>query len=316
MTTVPFISWVGHGAANLAPPGVFTDAKGTVFVIDADKTAMQRLVEKLLNRAGAGKVRYEAALPISMVSFMDIARCTSGTDVVGWLPGRECAIWVPLLEFRGSNPLPDRLVFWAPYIFITYTLGLVIGRETWGWPKVLADISVPTDDPSVPRYCCATTYFPTLSADTKGVTGTLFQVVGDAAREQPAPATWRTAADARDALIESVLAGISRELLKPCSLLPHGPCVALKQFREAGDTQNACYQAICDSPVALTQFKGAGWLPGSFTLEIATCQSHQIVQDLLGRMPDRGCTRLPIKLAAWSLSDFQALPGDNIVVRP
>jgi len=62
MTHPPFISWLGHGAAELAPPGVFTDAKAHLFGFDADTEAMQTLVDDLLNPAGAGAVRYRVAL--------------------------------------------------------------------------------------------------------------------------------------------------------------------------------------------------------------------------------------------------------------
>ena len=93
MSNVPFISWLGHGAASLAPPGVFTDAKANAFVIDADTAAMQRTVDTLLNPAGAGKVRYQVALPVAMLSFMDIAKCTSTCSTGTWNSARawKCA---------------------------------------------------------------------------------------------------------------------------------------------------------------------------------------------------------------------------------
>src|SRR5205814_318935 len=131
---------------------------------------------------------------------MDIARCTSGVDVVGWLPGRECAIWVPLIESHPNNPWRTRLVFWAPYIFISYTIGLVTGREVWGWPKVLADISVASDDPAYPHFGCATTYFPTLSLQTQGEIGTLFRIAQATNSESP-PSVWKTSKEALDALL-------------------------------------------------------------------------------------------------------------------
>ncbi len=315
MTESPYLSWLGHGAACLSPPGVFTDARATLFVIDADRAAMQSLADTLLNPAGRDQVRYEPLLPMAMISFMDIARCTSGTDVVGWLPGRECALWVPLIELHAGQPLRDRVVFWSPYIFIDYAIGMVTGREIWGWPKVLADISMPTDDPTNPRYGCATTYFPTLSKDTRGVTGTLFQVTPNGGPDERNPeAMWRSVEDADDALRDALLGGVRAGLRAAGSLLPCGPCIALKQFRDASDPQSACYQAICDSPVEVTAFKGGGLLEGDFTLQVTTCESHAIVRDLTGRAPGPETTTLPIKLAAWSLIDFKALSGGNIVV--
>jgi hypothetical protein len=310
--STPYISWLGHGAANLAPPGVFTGATAHAFGIDASASAMQSLADRLLNPAGGGVVRYEAALPVAMLTFMDIAQCTSGVDIVGWLPGRECALWVPLLEYRSDDPLPSRLVFWSPYIFISYTIGMVTGREVWGWPKVLADISVPGDNPAASAFTCATTYFPTLAATTQGVTGPLLQVIG------PSPtrpsSVWSTADEAADGLIGLFLGGLAEVLVNDLRFQPQVPSVALKQFRQAGAASLACYQAICDSPIEVTTFTGGGPLFETFSLQITTCESHPIVADLTGQTPDPGVTTLPVKFAAWLEMDFQALTGGDVVV--
>jgi hypothetical protein len=312
MSTIPFISWLGHGTANLAPPGVFTDAKVAFFVIDAERRAVQKLAEELINRAGAGTVRYEAISSHAMLSFMDVAKCTSATDIAGWLPGRECAIWVPLLEVHQGHPTRNRIVFWSPYIFINYAIGMVIGRETWGWPKVLANISVPSEG-SIPCFSCVSTYFPRLSVETQGVTTeVLYRVVGDTPLDSQS--IWSTGAEAAASLTGAVLEGVDA-VLAPLRLQLQLSCVALKQFREAGDAANACYQALCDSPVAITRFHGGGLLRGKFTVEITTCESHPIVEDLLGRKADPNSTRLPVKFAAWSKVDFEAVSGGNIVVR-
>lgn len=313
MSGVPFISWLGHGAADLAPPGVFKGASASMFVIDADVTAMQGLADTLLNPAGAGEVVYKAALPMAMVSFMDIASCSSAVDVVGWLPGRETAFWVLLIETRPGNPALDRLVFWAPYIFINYTIGLVIGRQTWGWPKVLADITVPSDNPAAPVFDCATTYFPTLSRATQGVTGSLFRIKGLNPDGQP-QAAWRTGEHAFEALAATLLGGVAKALADALGAGPQVPSVALKQFRQPGAARTACYQAICDSPIEITAFRDGGPLPEGLSLEITTCQSHPIVADFLGRAPDPGVTSVPVLFGAWSSLDFVALSGADIVV--
>jgi hypothetical protein len=312
VTGPAFIPWLGHGAAALAPPGVFTGAKANMFVFDADTAAMQALADTLLNPAGGGVVRYDALAPFGVVSFMDIARCTSGTDVVGWLPGRETAFWVPLLE-RHADPTHDRVVMWAPYIFISYAIGMVVGREIWGWPKVIADITVPGDNPATPWFDCATTYFPTLSADTEGVTGSLFRVIPPSPDMAPV-SVWRTGEDAFQALVSELLSDLAKALIDKLGLNPQLPSVALKQFRQPGAAQTACYQAICDSPIEITAFSDGGPWTGAFSLQITTCESHQIVADFLGRAPDPGVTTLPVVYAAWFDLDFQALTGGDIVV--
>lgn len=314
MTTKPFISWIGHGAASLAQPDVFSSTTATLFVTDANITAVQALADALLNPAGAGSVRYEAFLPISMFTFLDVQRATSVPDSIGWVPGREAAIWVPLLERRPKTPFSSRIVFWSPYIFINYAIGMLTGREVWGWPKVGARIRVGGDTPSSPEFSCATMIFSTLNPGTKGEEGLLYRVVQQSAGTAQQP-IWQTAAEAAGGLLGMAFSNFAGDLLDKLKLQPSVPCINLKQFRSSGNSQNACYQAIVESPIALTSFSGGGVLSNRYILEITTCESHRIVSDLLGRTADPGTTRLPVRAAAWLFGEFRALPGKDIVVQ-
>ena len=313
MTEKPFISWIGHGAASLAPPGVFSGAKGWVFVVDADCEAIQTSVDALINPAGNGQVTYQAVLPVALFTFLDIQQCTSATDAFGWLPGRECAIWVPLVERRVGSLFGARLVFWAPYIFIDYPIGMVTGRDVWGWPKVIARIGVPGDSPGNSEFFCTTTLFRTFNATTKGEDAVLYRI-GPIQPDSTTWAPWRTAADAGRSLVANLFGGVTNDLLQSLQCQPAIPCIALKQLRSAGDPTKACYQAIVESPIALTGFSGGGLLKGDYSLEVTTCASHDIVRDLLGGAPNPGSTTLPVRMGGWVSGDFTALPGRDIVV--
>ena len=315
MTDIPYISWLGHGAIDIAPPGVFTDAKASAFVIDADKAAMQSLTDKLLNAASDGSVTYEAAVSNAMFSFVDVARSSSGTDNVGWLPGREAAIWIPLIERHKGDILKTRIILWAPYIFINYAMGMVIGRETWGWAKVMADLEVASDNPADPQFCTTTTFFPTMTKETQGVTAPLYRIksatIQNAADTAP---SWSQGSEAWGAILATLVQNVDPEIAGLFNFDPHIPSVALKQFREAGATNNACYRAIVHTPIEVTHFHGAGLLHGDYSIEVTTCESHQIVRDILGREPDPGSTQIAVKHAFWGHIDFETLPGENIVV--
>jgi hypothetical protein len=313
MSTAPYISWIGHGAANFAPPEVFTGANFHVFAIEASMAAVQNLADALLNPAGGGQVSYKAALPVAILSFSDAAQCTSQAEPIGWLPGREAMILIPLWEFRTGDLLPSRLVFWAPYIFIDYTIGLVSGREIWGWPKVFAKIGVAADKPGG-DFSCQTTIFPTLAANTQAQDVVLYSVAQTGTAAQPAQKPWGNAVEAGQAIAQGLLGGLAADVLEALSIQQQVACVALKQFRVPNAPALACYQAIVDSPIALTGFSGGGLLLDPFTVEITTCESHTIVADLLGRAPDPGSTTLPVTFAAWAAVDYSALPGDNVVV--
>ncbi|MBS0340100.1 MAG: hypothetical protein JSS56_06205 [Proteobacteria bacterium] len=310
-----FISWVGHGAASLAQPAAFTGAKSHVFGFRADTGAMQALADSLLNPVGGTSVNYRVLAGFSMINFMTIEHCTSQIDTIGWEPGRECALWVPLLETDHRHGTM-RIVFWTPYIFIDYTIGLLTGREVWGWPKVDARIAVPGDAPNT-NFTCTTTVFDTLSAQTPARTCALLAVAGPTPPPAVAAAVqWTSGRDAVRAILGAALSGVERELVDALIDGPVIPTVQMKQFRDSLDPARACFQAIVDSPAQPTGFSGGGLLrAGDYRLEIATCASHRIVQDLLGTSPGPGQTTVPIDVAAWVAMDFKALPGPVVVSR-
>jgi hypothetical protein len=174
---------------------------------------------------------------------------------------------------------------------------------------VAARIAVASDTPADPQFSCATTFFRTMAAETRGETGVLYRVTRD--KTAAPPPAWETAADAIEGLTGGLLSGLAGDLVAALHLKL--PCVVLKQFRAAGAPQTACFQAIVDSPVEATGFHGGGLLLDTFTLEITTCESHGIVRDLLGRAPDAGRTVVPVTFAAWVRVDFSALSGNDIV---
>lgn len=315
MTNPPFVSFIGHGAASLAPPGVFTGATSYAFGFRASRPAMQSLVDSMLNPVGGTSVRYDVAVDAAMVTFMGIERCTSGTDQIGWEPGRECALWVPLVETElatGSR----RIVLWTPYIVIDYTIGMLTGREVWGWPKVGGQITLPSDAPARPAsFGCATTLLDTLAPDTRTRVGPLLTVTGDAPLiEHPSP--WGGCLEAAKVFVEALLDGMARELIDALLAGPILPTVQLKQFRDSFDPTRACYQAIVDSPAQITGFAGGSPLAWwTYEFAITTCESHQIVRDLLGREPDAGSTVVPLSFGARVSFDFEALPGRVVAAR-
>jgi hypothetical protein len=315
MSTKPFVSWVGHGAVSLAPPDQFAQARSWAFAVQASIPAIQTLVDTLLNPGGGGQVRYEAILPTALFSFLDSGRSTSLADPIGWKPGRECAIWVPLLERRAGLPLGSRIVFWSPYIFINYTIGMVTGREVWGWPKSLARIGIAADHPDRPEFFCTTTLFSTLLPATPAQEAVLYRVVQQGERRS-LPTAVAGPIQAGKTMLESLFGATAGRILAALEAEPTLPCIQLKQFRLASDPALACYQAIVESPIALTAFRGGGLLPGRYTVEITTCESHQIVADLLGRQPGPQSTTLEVFAAIWLEGDFMALPGREIAVRP
>jgi hypothetical protein len=56
--------------------------------------------------------------------------------------------------------------------------------------------------------------------------------------------------------------------------------VFLKQFRDVGTDDRACYQAIVEATARVTSFRTAGLLRGEYRLDIAEAASHPLRADL------------------------------------
>jgi hypothetical protein len=308
MTGAAFIAWTGHGAAVGAPPVSFRGAHAYVFAFDASKAAIQTLAERLLAPAARGQVRYSAATSAALVTFVDVARCAPLEHPIGWTTGRECAVWTLLWEHRAGGGR-RRLVVWAPYVFINYSLGLITGREVWGWPKVGATISMSVDPPHQPvGFRCDTMIFRDFGHEVEGREETLIAVHGP--RPHPPHTPWTGIGHALTTIGEHLSTDLHKVARRARPTGLRLPAITLKQFRDSQAPELACYQAIVNSPCRLTDFKGGGLLHGRFVLEFAQCRSHPILRDLARE--DEGTTGSmlrPVKWAAWLNFDFEAERG-------
>jgi hypothetical protein len=308
MAAPPYISWTGHGSACGEPPGVFSDAVMHMFGIETDQSAMQTLVDKLLNSVqGTPNVIYTTFVDAALLTFVDIGKCTTHTEILGWVPGRECALWIPLYERAGSH---TRIVFWSPYIFIDYCIGLVTGREVWGWSKVSGNIEVLPRGLADPRFSVSTLIFAKFATTTRGSTETLMTVGGST------PLTmspmWTRPRAAMTEIIEKLTRLPLDEVTADFDFGPVFPAIALKQFRDSANPKLACFQAIVNSPVRLTHFDGGGFHGGTFELRVKTCDSHTIIYDFTGRTPRLRCEELTVNFSAWIRFNFEACPGTVI----
>lgn len=313
MPSTPYTSWIGHGATCPTPPVTFSNVHAYAFGVDASRQAIQDLVDELLMPATEGMVEYSCPVGAALITFNDVEHSASKVDQIGWMPAREAAIWVLLIEERKA-PFPGiRPVLWAPYMFIDIDLGLVSGREIWGWPKAMARVAVASDTPSSPaHFAVQTNIFRTFDPNLRGQVAELITVTGTRPLLVGNP-TWQTGADVVSELIGQFLSDLDEGLLKLVHLEPVLPAIALKQFRETIDPTAICFRALVNAPCRFTRFGGGQQLHDNFTVAIETCASHAIAKDLLGIVPQSGSTRIPVRWAAALDFDFDAENGSTIV---
>ena len=316
MALPSYISWTGHGSSCGEPPGVFTGGTMHLFGLAADKAAMQALADKFLKPVATPDLLYEAFLDSALLTMVDIEKGTTAVEAVGWLPGRECALWIPLIETRLPSllhPLPSiRLVMWSPYIFITYAIGMVTGREVWGWSKALGDIGFPADGSATPTFILDTVIFKEFDASKPGGNARLLTLAGNG--PLATASIWKSLEESSEEIIDKLTGGVlPAGVLNPFLTAPDFPAIALKQFRDSAKPSLACYQAIVNSPVHIKNFKGGGLHVSTFDLQIETCASHPIAEKFLGLpAPGGSSTTVTTQWAAWVKFDFDAIAGSVI----
>ncbi|RPI97023.1 MAG: hypothetical protein EHM39_10170 [Chloroflexi bacterium] len=311
-----YISDRGHGEISYSVPLQINDVTCYSFVLSADVRQLQDFIDSQLNVVSGGAVTY-TALPFLFHSYLEALHCTSTSETIGYLPDRESAFLVPLLQ-RTRGEMPS-LKIWVPYLLIDQMSGMVTGREVWGYRKSIGSISLPANSHDPARFSAKTMLFKKFSNQTLGKIGTLLQVRSKSSIGE-FTSIWDGFEHAFKEIIERTLGKIGGELAElPEEVLAsflgksHMPVINLKQFRDAVDSTKACYQALVESPCQLDKWTGGGLLSGEFEIEITTCDSHQIVSDLgLGQLGSGDSTVIQPLFGWWIQLNFSTLAGSII----
>jgi hypothetical protein len=258
------------------------------FFLSADPTQLADLCKTALG--SPGPIQYRPVSPFVMLSFTEIAKIASTTEPdasQGFVPERESALWVLTVAEKkelGVLEVAQHLAFYIPYIFVDSPNALLTGREVEGFPKEMAEVDVA--DPA--RMSAKAWAFPRYAPTTEV---TLLPVAA-ATRNDPAepePAVlWNSVAELVEGLEKELFAGEVPvipgitlllsvvEAIMKCEV----SLVFLKQLRDVTDSTKACYQAIVEAPIRVTEFRSASLLPGTYAIDLASFDSHPIVAQL------------------------------------
>jgi len=102
-------------------------------------------------------------------------------------------------------------------------------------------------------------------------------------------------------LFKNIPAGLGAGLVEFAArfINDHILLVFLKQFRDAQNTRQACYQKLIEAPLKLEIFYEGGLFPEPYRLEIASLESHPLAQYLGLEEAGQDST-----LGAWMRVDF------------
>lgn len=290
------------------------DAQGVdffSFVIKADKAAMNKSICDLcLNGPSNQPGRYEMAIPYVMVVYNNIASLVS-TDPPfnnrGHFPEHEGAIWTLVRDTQ------DEKLFWFhPYIFVDNSYALSMGREIYGFPKALGEMTIPTCHTTPDLLATDTIVVPEFGPNALASKQRLIEVKrqgkGDVALEilENLEALGTTL---WSILTEDSLTGDLELLVHELEALLRREVdmIFLKQFRDVGNPALAVGQSIVSLDARLTKLSGVALYTDRFDITIGDFVSHPIRKDL--GLPDG-----PIESIAnfWVGFDMWIGPGEQV----
>jgi hypothetical protein len=312
--------YVEHGGdLVIRPPLDLTGVTICSFVLAADRGRLAKLVERLLDGPAQGAVAYAPAGPLVVLVCADIRRGQARDEPdrsKGWMSERDVAFWVPLWAGKRVGPLfvPERLVFFLPYVFVDNIAATVTGREVFGFQKESGVISFPPPPGLTGSFSVDALVIPRYGRESGAEVARIVDVT-PSGEAPPGHGAWADVEAGARAVLGRLGKLLSADALAPAadtllhamgSLGASARLVFLKQFRDAEDPSRACYQAIVEAPAVVQALRGGGVLP-DHTVRITPADSHPIVADL--GLPGSSMTTL---LATWVDVDFTMDRGEVI----
>ena len=270
-----YISRYGHGEQAVPPPGIVRGAKTSCFFVPASHDAMQACVDQFLNAPATSDVEYEVIGSSALLSFLDGDALSSLAQVMGSISDREVAFWIPLLQKKRGQWLPE-IVLWMPYVVVDQSIACVTGREGWGFLKEVGSLEFPGDTGGSGDFVANAMTFLQFSNSEVGQIRPLIRVHHPDGAGKDATTVAATVEDAVSMLADNAVdAALARKLLTVGV-----PLVNLKQFPAAENPDLACYQALVASECRVETLRSVTLLQSGHLLDILPCASHRIVQDL------------------------------------
>jgi hypothetical protein len=354
---------------DAAPPFSFPNVTMRIFPLQADFHALRRFCDQYLNVAPEFAL-FRPSMPFVMLTIVNYGRMSVEQGNLGWTSQNEVLFGIPLewYEPREGRWVFRDLAQVAPFIFVDNEASQVVGREVYGWPKVQGWFAGEIDrwaiNPRSHRRLMRldTRLFKRLYEGKRPMPRELLVV-----EEDPNPSVTRFPPQADGPL--NPLLGLQKALLGWTTLFSQGVeawtrlqlgspmdrralpdlvagllgsldsvaaslqanTINLKQFRDAHRPARACYQAITNARMEITQVHGGGMLGDLALLRGDPSAGHRIHLHRYSAQPiietlglqvadesegDEGRVAvLHPTLPFWMKLDLRYLAGENICWR-
>jgi hypothetical protein len=296
------------------------------FVLAADMDCLDTLCRRFFREPSSGKVDFRPALPYVTIAFVVAERWQSQHAPyagLGGVPVRVVLLLVPVLRVRRQGDITwhDQMVHFVPYAFADSGWDAIVNHEIWGLPKDPGWVTVLPPEvgrSQAVRFAVETTTVARFSPGARARRRLVLEVyrANDKATNITAVTTTTSVAQI---LMRSVLARLraTRGIALPTasmlaqtatSFLPGAPQLAvnLKQFRDVGDGERACYQAITQLATRTTRLGKVRLMPGRYVCSVEPLEGHPVLWDLGLRR------RQPVALAFSSEYDAVAGAGPTL----
>lgn len=310
------------GEQTYCHPYMMRGAKLSSFLLQANKTSLQSLCDKYLNEPTSGITNYQPVLPYVFLVFAEVEQQYSMKEPDrqrGWMSEIDVAFWILTASMKrvAGVLVPEHFAWFMPYVFVDNAFALISGREVFGFHKALGQFTLPQFQKHADFFATDTMVIDRFSPQTKATWDRLFEVRRiDSGVEHPYLQRWHNVGEASSQIGQllarqqgGILGAALEQMMNLLKVLNFetSQIVFLKQFRDISDASLACYQAIAETSIKFSAFRGGGILKGQYELILNHFDSYPIAQDL-----GLNVGRQTVIESFWFDFDFIVKPGTEI----
>ena len=291
-------------------PHLQKDVQMAVFLFAADVAMLAEQCNQTLNAARGSPYEYVPLMHNVMVVYADmlVSSLDERDAQVGLIPETEVGFWMLTVAMQKTpaGNLPHHLAWFIPYLFVDEGSAIATGREVYGFNKQAGMFSK-AEEIQAPRFSADVLGFQRFGPGAIARKERLLDV--SALTPQSSQEQWEDWSSAQNALIDLILSktrlalGDDMATFAARALLQPVPIALLKQFRHAGNTRKAAYQAVVETQIQIESFQGGGSFSQPYEMRLHHLDSHPLAQKL-GLQETQTS-----KAAAWLKVDFSLTKG-------
>ena len=279
--------YVEFGARETTPsPFECNDGQFRGLVLEGDAKKIEDLCQRMLTVPARGMVEYRPLghyVVLVVGPFAELRSMAPGFNAKGFVKETQLSLWLPLAAGNNLGGLfvPERFVMACPYVFVDNPMSLLNGREEFGYAKAMGKF-----EPSngLANKVEVTTFGGNFAQGNQAGWDQLLQVelVNPGA---PPGGPIEGPAEAMVVAITKALSGLGAAagavvLFVEGLLGGEVNQVVLKQFRDAANSTSACYQAVVEVPVVLSNVSLELSLSEEWQVTVTPLDSHPIDEEL------------------------------------